>query len=119
MQPQIQPSIQTKSHQQPVIPNGYTMIDPSTLLSPTAAALLSQRNSRTNTKNSIIGSNIGPPHVVVPNANDFNPIKPILTPVHIPYLQQQQNNINNGQSQINSGFQSPINYIILIHHNHH
>ena len=90
-----------------------------TLLSPTAAALLSPRRNN-------LGTN--PPPVVVPNATDFSPMKgtnvgngfsmttPIanLTPVHIPYLGGNNNNNNgtNGQSPINSGFQSPINYNI-------
>ncbi len=51
MQTQIQSSIQTKSHQQPVIPNGYAMIDPSTLLSRTNMnnlTLISRTNMKPN-----------------------------------------------------------------------
>eukprot|EP01084_Bolivina_argentea_P018279 34030_1 len=110
-----------------VSPRGVSLIrmksnGPTTLLSPTAAALLSPRRTGIN-NNSLIGSNVGPPSVVVPN--DFSPMKqnigngfsmttPIanLTPVHIPFMQQNTNNTMNGQSPMNSGFQSPINYNI-------
>eukprot|EP01084_Bolivina_argentea_P018275 34025_1 len=46
--------------------------------------------------------------------NGFSMTTPIanLTPVHIPFMQQNTNNTMNGQSPMNSGFQSPINYNI-------
>ncbi len=121
-----------------ISPRGVSLIrmksnGPTTLLSPTAAALLSPR--RTNNNNLIIGGSprqrvnnnllgTGAPPVVVPNTNDFSPMKqnvgngfsmttPIanLTPVYVPFFGQNNNNIS-GQSPINSGFQSPINYNI-------
>ena len=93
-----------------------------TLLSPTAAALLSPRRNN----NGGLNTNMPAP-VVVPNTDFTSPMKgtnvgngfsmttPIanLTPVHIPYLGGNTgNNGTNGQSPINSGFQSPINYNI-------
>merc|ERR1719410_1501878 len=91
-----------------ISPRGVNLIQMkggNTLLSPTAASILSPRR--------INGNSQMPNNVNV--GNGFSMTTPIanLTPVHIPFLgaNNAQNNQNqNGQSPINSGFQSPVNF---------